>query len=438
LEQKFSLWIGIDWATEEHQVCGVDADGKVLFEWKVAHAGGAIAELAGRLIEKAGGAADQVAIAIETPRGAIVEALIDRGIAAFSINPKQADRFRDRHRVSGAKSDLLDAFVLADSLRTDMRLYRRIELGDALIVELRELRRAHEALTRDGVALGLRLREQVHRYYSQILDLGSLHDSRWLWDLLERAPTPAEGARLSRAKVETILRRHHIKAVKAEHVVAKLAEKALPVAPGVVAAASDHVRLLLPLLRLHREQLATCEHQIDAIVKRLATAHQPESLPESDDAADEAPARNQHPDAAILLSVPGLGTLTCATILTEGWLAVRDRNYEALRVQSGIAPVSSQSGKQSQARGSRHRVQVSQRHACNERLQFAAYHWARAAMQREDRAKAHYARLRAAGHTHGRALRGVADRLLKMLMAMLASNSLYDPNRRSLPEAAAA
>lgn len=437
LEQKFSLWVGIDWATEEHQVCGVDADGKKVFEWKVAHAGDAIGELADRLIGKAGGAVDQVAVAIETPRGAIVEALIDRGIAAFSINPKQADRFRDRHRVSGAKSDALDAFVLADSLRTDMPLYRRIELGDAVVVELRELNRAHVALTRDGTALGSRLREQIHRYYPQILELGSPYEDRWLWDLLELAPTPAEGARISRAKVERILSSNRIRTVNAEDVVKKLRDKALPVAPGVVAAASAHMRLLLPLVRLNRQQLADCDRQIKALVTRLATPQNTTLAKEGDETGTETPAQRP-PDAAILLSVPGLGIHSTAAILTEGWQALRDRDYQALRTQSGSAPVSSQTGKQRHATSSRHKVQVSQRYSCNGHLQVAAYHWARGAMMHEDRAKAHYARLRAAGHSHGRALRGVADRLLKMLVAMLASGSLYDPNRRALPEVAAA
>jgi len=437
VDQKFSLWVGIDWATEEHQVCGVDANGKKLFEWKVRHSGEAVSGLADRLIEKAGGGVDQVAVAMETPRGAIVEALIDRGIAAFSINPRQADRFRDRHRVSGAKSDVLDAFVLGDSLRTDMPLYRRIELGDAVIVELRELRRAHTALTEDATALGSRLREQIHRYYPQILDLGSPYEERWLWDLIERAPTPVEGAGLSRAKVESILRQHHIRAVKAEQVVAKLKETALPVAPGVVAAASAHVRLLLPLARLNRQQLADCTHQIEALVRRLATSPEPTSAPEDAEPVAETPPR-EHRDAEILLSAPGLGTLTCATLLTESWRALRDRDYQGLRVLCGVAPVTSQTGKQRQAKGSRYKVEVSQRRACNEHLRVAVYHWSRVATQREERAKAHYARLRAAGHSHGRALRGVADRLLKMMVNMLASGTLYDPSRRSVPEVAAA
>ena len=71
------------------------------------------------------------------------------------------------------------------------------------------------------------------------------------------------------------------------------------------------------------------------------------------------------------------------------------------------------------------------RYACNERLRNALYHWSRTSMQNDARAKQHYAELRRRGHSHGRALRGLADRNLAMLMAMLKSGTLYDPARRS-------
>ena len=271
MEGTVSLWVGIDWASEEHQVCAVNAQGHKVFEEKVRHSGDGITQFVDRLLERVGGQADQLAVAMETPRGAIVEALIDRNVAAFSLNPIQLERFRDRYRVSGAKSDAIDAFVLANSLRTDRPAYRRIVLGEATIVELRELRRAHTALTRDATALGARLREQLHRYYPQILQLGSPYDESWVWELLEQALTPTQGARLSHAKVESLLRRHHIRAVTAEKVVAMLRSKALPVAPGVVAAASGHVQLLLPLIRTHRQQLAACMHRIDTLLAQLTT-----------------------------------------------------------------------------------------------------------------------------------------------------------------------
>ena len=424
MEQDYSLFVGIDWATEEHQVCGVDRQGTKVFESKVRHEGEDIARFVEELLERVGGRAEQVAVAIETPRGSIVEALMDRGVAAFSINPKQLDRFRDRYTVGGAKSDKLDAFVMSDTLRTDFKLYRRIEFGDPVVVQMRELSRVHDALSQDARALGSRLREQLVRYFPQVLALGSVYDEAWLWDLLELAPTPTDAARLPQSKVAAILRQRRVRRVKADIVIQKLREKALVVAPGVVEAASAHVRLLLPLLRLANQQLGDCDHQIAGLLEKLRSA----VVSTSAEGEPEAP-RKQHRDADILLSLPGLGVLTSATMLSEGATALRDRDYRALRVQAGVAPVSSQTGKQ-------RRPTVTMRRACNLRLRNATYHWARVSMQHDAASREHYKRLRGAGHAHGRALRGVADRLLAMLVAMLRSGSLYDPNRRSALKAA--
>jgi transposase len=423
VEHAFSLWVGIDWATEEHQVCGVDREGKKKFEWKVRNTGDDIAAFVERLLDE-GGRPEEVAVAIETSHGSIVEALIERDVAAFSINPKQLDRFRDRHTMGGAKSDRLDAFVLADSLRTDLKLYRRIEFGDPVLVQLRELSRAHDTLLADALALGSRLRAQVLRYFPQMLELGSVYDEPWLWELIERAPTPAEAARLSLAQVQAVLRNHRVRRLTADKVVEKLREKALVIAPGVVQAASAHVRLLLPLLRLARQQLADCDRSIERLLKSLPA---PAELQQATGANDEHGSPSPPRDADILLSLPGLGALSCAAMLGEGATALRDRDYQALRMQAGVAPVSSQTGKQ-------RKPTVSMRRACNMRLRNATYHWARNAIQKDTPSRSHYARLRKAGHSHGRALRGLADRLLAMLVAMLKSGSLYDASRRSVPK----
>ena len=74
------------------------------------------------------GQPQRVAVAIEVPRGAMVEGLLDRGFHLFALHPKQLDRFRDRHRVAGAKDDRRDALVLADSVRTDQPSCRRLQL----------------------------------------------------------------------------------------------------------------------------------------------------------------------------------------------------------------------------------------------------------------------------------------------------------------------
>lgn len=115
-------------------------------------------------------------------------------------------------------------------------------------------------------------------------------------------------------------------------------------------------------------------------------------------------------------------------MLVEAAQPLANRDYHALRAYGGVAPVTRQSGK---------RRQVLMRYACNQRLRNALYHWGRVSLQNDDRSRAHYHGLRKKGHSHGRALRGVADRLLAMLVSMLRSGSSYDPKRRSSTQLAA-
>jgi transposase len=124
----------------------------------------------------------------------------------------------------------------------------------------------------------------------------------------------------------------------------------------------------------------------------------------------------------VLLSLPGVGRRIGATVLSEASQALAERDYHALRCYAGIAPVTRQSGK---------KQVVVMRRGCNERLRNAFYHWSRVSTQCDPHSKEHYARLRAKGHSHGRALRGVTDRLLAVLMAMLEAGTVYDASRRT-------
>jgi len=111
VEDDYRIYVGIDWASEAHQACVLNHERGIAAERSFAHAGNAIVEFAQWL----SGLADdpgQVAIAIEIPRGAVVETLVERGLHVYAINPKQLDRFRDRYSMSGAKDDRRDAFVL--------------------------------------------------------------------------------------------------------------------------------------------------------------------------------------------------------------------------------------------------------------------------------------------------------------------------------------
>jgi transposase len=125
---------------------------------------------------------------------------------------------------------------------------------------------------------------------------------------------------------------------------------------------------------------------------------------------------NEHRDVGIILSLPGVGIKTAATMLAEASEAIRTRDLRALRAHSGIAPVTRRSG---------NKKVVHMRKACNGRLRNGLYNAARVHVQCDPRAREQYAALRARGHSHGRACRTIADRMLRILMAMLQSRTTY-------------
>jgi transposase len=413
---KYRRYVGIDWATQAHEMCVIDPDRRVLEERSFEHAGAGIAQCVEWLTRISEGDPSTTAVAIETPRGAIVEVLVERGFHVFSLNPKQLDRFRDRHTVAGAKDDRRDAFVLADSLRTDQPCFRRVILDDPLVIQIRELSRMDEDLREEEGRLHNRLREQIHRFFPQLLKFSPAADDPWLWAFLELARTPAAAARLHEGTVDKFLRSHRIRRFSAKELAAELKTPPLQVAPGVVEAATRHIARLIPRLRLVHQQRADCGREIDTLLDQLA--------PEGDAEGQNC----EHRDVQILRSLPGVGRVVAATMLAEASQPLAERNYHALRAHAGVAPVTKQSGK---------RAQVIMRRSCDPRLRNALYHWARVSTQLDPNSKAQYASLRKRGHTHGRALRGVADRLLRLLVAMLKNATLFDPNRaRRVPAGA--
>jgi len=406
--QVFKYHAGIDWASDHYDACVVDESGTALGKERFEHSGDGVGKCIDWLLQMAGGDASSIAVAIEVPHGAMVESLIEHNLAVFAINPKQMDRFRDRHTVAGAKDDDLDAYVMADSLRTDQRCFHRVELDEPAVIRLRELSRMADDLQTDSNRLANQLWEQLRRYYPQMLKLSSAANEDWVWDLLESAPLPSTVGKLKLAKVKAILQAHRIRRVSAEQVLEQLRQPALRLAPGAAEAASEHVLMLLPRLRLLQDQRAATAKRIRGILEELCTAP----------ADGEG---REHRDAEILLSLPGIGPVIAATMLAEASQPLRERDYQALRNYAGAAPVTRRSGK---------KKVIVMRHACNERLRDALYHWARCSVQNDARAKQHYAEMRARGHSHGRALRGLSDRHLAMLMSMLKSGTLYDPSRR--------
>jgi len=402
-------FVGIDWAAEAHEVCVLDREGRVCERRQAKHTATALQAFVDALLERAHGDPTTVAIGIEVPRGALVELLVERGFAVYAINPKQLDRFRDRFTAAGAKDDRRDALVVGDSLRTDPQAYRRVRLDDPLVIQLREWARVDEDLGIELTRLTNQLRDLVYRIAPGLLVLCPAADEPWFWTLLREAPTPAAQRRLSARRLERLLRAQRIRRLEATQVHQVLQQPHVYTAPGVVEAVAEHIELLVPRVELVAMQRREAERRL----ARLLDTLEAEAPPAGD--------QREHSDVAIVRSMPGVGTRVAARMLAEASQPLVDRAYHVLRACMGVAPVTKQSGR---------RRTVSMRYACNVRLRNAAYHWARTGAQKDPTSRAYYAKLRARGHSHGRALRSVADRLLRILMTLLTRGQLFDSAHR--------
>jgi transposase len=417
MAEEVEWFAGIDWASENHQVCVVDARGKCVGERTVAHGGAGIEELCDWLVACTGAKPEAIAVAIEMPHGPVVEALLERGFVVYAINPKQLDRFRDRFTVAGAKDDRRDARVLADSLRTDRHAFRRLSVDDPVIVELREWSRMADDLQQERNRLANRVREQLWRYYPQMLELADDFAADWFLDLWGQAPTPAKAARLRETTIERFLKAHRIRRLQAAEVLRILKQKPLSVAPGVVEAATAHIRTVTARIRLVNQQLRAAHRKLDELCDQL--------IPPEENVPGQG---CEQRDVVILRSMPGLGRINLAVLLAEAWQPLGRRDYHALRCLSGVAPVTRRSGKT---------CIVVRRYACNKRLENALYHWARVAIQHDEPSRNRYAALRRRGHSHGRALRTVADRLLSVACTLLEQQTPFDPDYKAREAVAA-
>ena len=216
------------------------------------------------------------------------------------------------------------------------------------------------------------------------------------------------------SSVAKLLKKHRLRRLRADSVLATLRADPVTVAPGVVSAATAHVRLLAPAA---------------GPAQPPAARHGPLS---------GGPGRQPHrrrrarPRGSRVSSATGRSSRLCrasgrtvlATLLAEASGPLHSRDCQALRCLCGVAPVTRRSGK---AR------RVIRRWASQPRLVNAAYHWSPGrGSQHDPLSRAKYQALRARGHTHGRALRSVADRLLAVACAMLRAGTLFDPGHAAV------
>jgi hypothetical protein len=337
-----------------------------------------------------------VTIGIETDRGLLVRALVAAGYRVLAVNPLAVDRYRDRHRVSGAKSDPGDARVLADMVRTDAHQHRPVAADSDLAEAIKLVARSHQSAIWSRRRLANQVRSALREYYPAALDAFDDLTSGDAVAVLAIAATPEQGRSLSRSKIAAALRRGGRQLnidTRAAKIQTVLRAEQLAQPATVAGAYATIVTSLTHVIAAHNRQIAELETVL-------------------------AEHFGRHPDAAILRSLPGLGVVTSARVLGEfGDDPDRYADAKARKNYAGTSPLTIASGTRSIVRA---------RHIRNRRLADALHWWAFNAITRSPGARALYDRRRAAGDTHSGALRVVANRLVAILHGCLRTRTSYD------------
>ena len=391
------LFVGDDWAQDHHDVEVMDEAGKVLARRRLPAGMAGMAQLhalAGGLLGEEGDGSE-VLVGIETDHGPWVSALAAAGYRVFPVNPLQSARFRQRHKVSGAKSDAGDAHVLADMVRTEFHQLREAAGDSPEAAGIKVLARTHKTMIWERTRETQRLRHQLLEYYPAALEAFSDLDAPDTLELLGRAPDPRQGRKLTRAQVSAAMKRAGRRNIteRATAVLTALRSDQLAQPEALALAYAATVRSLIAVITALNEQVKLLEEQVREHFGR-------------------------HPDAEIILSQPGLGPILGARVLAEfGDDPHRYRDGKARRNYAATSPITRASGK---------RKVVAARYVHNDRLVDALNAQAFAALTASPGARAFYDQQRAAGHEHNDALRRLANRLVGILHGCLKTRTLYD------------
>jgi transposase len=389
------IFVGDDWAEAHHDIYVCDEAGQQLAARRVPEG----IEGVGVLHELvAGHATDptEVHIGIETDRGLWVQSLVEAGYRVYAINPRAASRYRDRHSLSGAKSDRADAKMLAELVRTD-RHNHRLVAGDSDLAEgVKVLARAHQSLIWERTRHTNRLRSALREYFPAALAVFADLADRDTLAVLGRAPTPRDARQLTPGRVRTLLRaggRTRNIDARAQTIVEGLRAENLTAPEAVTTAFAATTRAQIAVI-------TALNQQITALATELTTHF------------------DLHPDADIYLSLPGLGVILGARVLAEfGDDPNRYATAKSRRNYAGTSPITRASGTRS--------VTLA-RFVRPTRLADATDQWAFCTLRTSPGARTYYDHRRAQGNTHHQALRALANRFVGILHGCLHTHTRYD------------
>jgi transposase len=389
-------YLGVDWADKFHQIGVSDAEGKRVFEKRLAETVEGLTEF-GRWLDESRARGIELWAAIEKPHGRIVDFLLDHGVVVYPVNPKALDRARDRFRMSQSKSDSFDAYVLAEFLRTDHAHLRAFEPNSDPAQELKLLSRDQYRLVRQKTRLLNQLSYTLKEYYRRPLEVFSDLESNFVLDFLEKYPTPHDLSKLTRRQWNRFSKdEHHLGEEHSKELWEKLNQPQLKVPEHVVRAKAQLLKALLAQLKPLRDAVESYNEKIKSFFASM-------------------------PAAELVKTLPGgkTGTIVATLWAELGDAKSRWESFHHLQAEAGVVPVTKASGKS--------RV-VQFRFSCNKILRYAAYWLAFVSLNRSEWANTYYRNQRAKGHSHHQALRALGAKWLKIIFVMWRNHKAYDEN----------
>ena len=383
------IYLGIDWARENHRVVALNQAGDRVLERAVAHSAQDLGRLAQDLAKLEPDPA-QVRVGIELHDGALLAWLVAQGYAIWPLNPKSAERARDRYRPTGSKDDAMDAFVLADTVRVDAGFLRPLQPEVACAEELLGWLREREELVKERTAVMHRLRAILAEWCPELSALCDDFKRIWQRKLLAAFPLQHDLDGADVADVEAVCGKLRVKArVRLQ---AALGAPCLPIPEGRRELLAWRVRELI-------ERIGHLSAQIKRLEQRL------EQL------------CAEHPRAHLVASLPVKGLISRAGLLgaMEGGV---DQPWRELAARWGVAPLTKQSGKSKHARRRR-----GCDHFMRQVLTFFAHNTSRL---QHCWASDYYEQKKAAGKEHYTILRCLAQRWVKVLSAMWRDGTAYN------------
>ena len=388
-------FLGVDWADGKHDICVLDRDGQKVLVRQVEESAEGFSEF-GRILTEWADQGIELRAIIEKPEGRIIDFLLDQGVSVYPINPKSLKQARDLYRVSGAKSDLYDAWVLANLLRDHHRDLSVIQPNSEQVAELKIFTRDYHKLTVKKTRLVNQLKAELKAFYPRPMEIFEDLTTQTCLDFLKRFPTPEALERLTASGWRRFAKAHKMGEDRTQELWERVKAPQLPVRPHVVGAKSIQVQVITKELDVIVSAVSEYKRLIEDFFAATPAAELTKTLP------------------------GGKSGITIPTLWAElGDASGRWESFRHLQAHAGSTPITDQSGK--------HR-QVLYRFACNKLMRYALHWLAQISLNESEWARDYYDCQRARGHTHSEALRALGAKWLKIIFVMWRDHVPYDEN----------